>query len=206
MQSLLITGGNLPNRELKARELAAENSSQFDIHVFDTAENHGIDLTRDIIVATKHKPFESKLSNIIILEAGRLTSEAQNALLKLLEEPNETLQLILTATSRDALLPTVASRLSEINLAAKPNLAAKIPDLVVFKNKSLSEKLTEIERLKREDYISLWHNFLQKEIRANGNNLKSLHRYNKLVLKMQKAEKVNVNKKLIELILALEAP
>lgn len=206
MQSLLITGGNLISREKKAKEIAGEYSSQFDTQIFDANEKGGIDVTREIISKTKNKPYESKLTNIIVLEANNLTSEAQNALLKLLEEPTDTLQLVLTATSRDSLLPTVASRLSEVNLAVDTNSAIEISNFEEFNNQTLSGQLTKLEQTKRESYILFWQSKLEKEIRENGGNLKSLHRYNKLILKMQKAEKANVNKKLIDLILALEIP
>ena len=120
--------------------------------------------------------------------------------------PTESLQLVLTAVSRDKLLPTVASRLSEINLTTESKLSNETENFENFKNKLLSERLDQIERTKGEDYILGWKNLLEKEIREEGDNLNPLHRYNKLLLKMQKADKANVNRKLIGLILALEAP
>lgn len=46
----------------------------------------------------------------IILDADKLSHESQNALLKILEEPPKNTIIILTAFSRFALLPTIASR------------------------------------------------------------------------------------------------
>lgn len=58
-----------------------------------------------------------KISRIIIIEdAHLLTTEAQNALLKTLEEPPESTLLVLTATSIDALLPTIQSRVQTIHV------------------------------------------------------------------------------------------
>ena len=50
----------------------------------------------------------------IIEQAHTLTTEAQNALLKLLEEPPADTVLILTAENKRALLPTILSRLQTI--------------------------------------------------------------------------------------------
>lgn len=51
---------------------------------------------------------------IIIPEANSLTIEAQNALLKLLEEPPRDTHFILTASGAQAMLPTVRSRVQTV--------------------------------------------------------------------------------------------
>jgi hypothetical protein len=57
----------------------------------------------------------------LIEDAGDMSQEAQNAMLKLLEEPPAATLLILTADAADDLLPTVVSRTQTINIIA-PNL------------------------------------------------------------------------------------
>ncbi len=58
---------------------------------------------------------KSKLRRAIVIEdAQAMTTEAQNALLKLLEEPPQDTVFILTAVSVSALLPTTASRAQQI--------------------------------------------------------------------------------------------
>lgn len=56
----------------------------------------------------------------IIENAQLLTTEAQNALLKTLEEPPEDTVLIATATSAEALLPTIRSRMRVVNAVLPP--------------------------------------------------------------------------------------
>ena len=51
---------------------------------------------------------------VLIEHAGALTTEAQNAFLKLLEEPPADTLLVLTASSPRVLLPTIRSRLQSI--------------------------------------------------------------------------------------------
>ena len=55
-------------------------------------------------------PLEGPVRVSLILEAGALGQEAANALLKTLEEPPEGNLIVLTAPSRRAVLPTIASR------------------------------------------------------------------------------------------------
>jgi DNA polymerase III delta prime subunit len=53
---------------------------------------------------------------VIIDSADRMSHGAQNAFLKLLEEPNEHIHFILTAHNPRALLPTIHSRVQEVTL------------------------------------------------------------------------------------------
>lgn len=55
---------------------------------------------------------------VIIEQAEGLTQEAQNALLKILEEPPADTMLLLTASHLQALLPTIRSRVRLINLTS----------------------------------------------------------------------------------------
>lgn len=53
---------------------------------------------------------------VVIEDAGRMSVEAQNALLKLLEEPPPGSILILTAASENSVLPTILSRTQSVNV------------------------------------------------------------------------------------------
>jgi len=65
---------------------------------------------RDIIYEASLKPYEGRKRFFIINDAEAMTEEAQNALLKLLEEPPRNHILILTSSNPSGLLPTVLSR------------------------------------------------------------------------------------------------
>lgn len=64
------------------------------------------------------KPYASQWKIYICNEAEKMTVQAQNALLKTLEEPPAYGVIILLTTSMDALLPTIQSRC--INMSMKP--------------------------------------------------------------------------------------
>lgn len=69
-------------------------------------------LNNDIVI----KPYSSKYKIYIIDEADKLTIQAQNALLKTLEEPPAYAVIILLTTNHEALLSTILSRCITLNL------------------------------------------------------------------------------------------
>lgn len=81
-----------------------------------------IDQIRDLKRHIFQKPLSQKYKFIIIEAAEKLTDEAQNALLKILEEPPRHAILVLEAQNKHALLPTILSRVVKIqaDLGVKP--------------------------------------------------------------------------------------
>ena len=69
-----------------------------------------VDPIRDIIDRAGYRPFEGRRRVVIIDEADALVPQAQNALLKTLEEPPSSSVFILVSARADSLLPTVQSR------------------------------------------------------------------------------------------------
>lgn len=63
-----------------------------------------------IISQLKYKSFHNEDRVVIIRDAHYMTREAQNALLKILEEPPDRVFFILTTANEDKLLPTIISR------------------------------------------------------------------------------------------------
>jgi len=98
-----------------------------------TPENNAIsiDNARNIVAFTKLKTTGQRtIRRVIIIEdAQTLTNEAQNALLKTLEEPPVDTVFILTITSTAAILPTILSRTQTISL--QPIEQAKFIDFFI---------------------------------------------------------------------------
>lgn len=70
----------------------------------------GIQQARSLIQWAYLKPFKKKFKVAIIQPADSLTTEAQNCLLKILEEPPLNTSIFLFAKRKESLLPTVISR------------------------------------------------------------------------------------------------
>jgi DNA polymerase-3 subunit delta' len=69
-----------------------------------------VDDVRDVLGRTAFRPFEGRRRVVILADANILVEQAQNALLKSLEEPPPSTVFILTTAVPGALLPTVRSR------------------------------------------------------------------------------------------------
>jgi len=66
------------------------------------------------------KPYEAAWKVFVIRDAEAMSEEAANCLLKTLEEPPPQVVLVLTATSPEALLPTIVSRCQVVSLHPLP--------------------------------------------------------------------------------------
>jgi DNA polymerase III subunit delta' len=83
-----------------------------DVLVLEPGESGSIkvDQVREAIDRAAYRPFEGKRRLVIVDEADALIPEAQNALLKTLEEPPSASVFVLITARADVLLPTVLSR------------------------------------------------------------------------------------------------
>ena len=70
----------------------------------------GVDKTRKLKKWMTVKPYSGKNKLAVIPNAELLTIEAQNSILKELEEPNEGCHTVLTTFNQHLLLPTIQSR------------------------------------------------------------------------------------------------
>jgi DNA polymerase-3 subunit gamma/tau len=66
-----------------------------------------------------------KRKTLIIENADRMEEKARSALLKLLEEPPESISIVLTALRREAVMPTILSRLRPYRFTARSLLEEK---------------------------------------------------------------------------------
>lgn len=69
-----------------------------------------IDRIREIRRQASYKSFEGKGRVVLIFDCERMTIEAANSLLKIVEEPPEKMYLIMTSSKPNLLLPTITSR------------------------------------------------------------------------------------------------
>jgi len=99
-----------------------------------------IDQIRELGHALSMKPFEAKHRVVIIADAQRMNPSAGNALLKMLEEPPDRTILILVATRRSDLLPTIVSRCQHLRFNPIPQAA--LTDLLIQK-KGIDRKTAE---------------------------------------------------------------
>lgn len=90
--------------------LSIGSGTNLDVVEMDAASHRGIDDVRILREAAKLTPVSSKKKIYIIDEVHMLTTEASNALLKILEEPPEHVVFILATTNPEKLIETIRSR------------------------------------------------------------------------------------------------
>ncbi len=78
----------------------------------------GVDDIRKVRLDANISPFEAECKIVIFDSAHTLNVQSQNALLKILEEPPQSVYFILTAPSSKLLLPTVDSRCAKFSLGS----------------------------------------------------------------------------------------
>lgn len=74
------------------------------------------EVRRQIVSDVQIRPYQSKWKIYIMNEAEKMTLQAQNALLKTLEEPPSYAVIMLLSTSAQAMLPTILSRCVQLDL------------------------------------------------------------------------------------------
>jgi DNA polymerase-3 subunit gamma/tau len=88
-----------------------------DLIELNNSNNRGIDTVREVIYnGSKHKTWEGKNKGYLLDEVHKLTNDAQNALLKILEEPPNHVYFFLCTTEPEKLLKTVKSRCQQFQL------------------------------------------------------------------------------------------
>jgi DNA polymerase-3 subunit delta' len=95
------------------------------------ARSIGIEQIRAVMEKISRQPFSGPRSVVAVMEAHLATTEAQNAFLKVLEEPPPSAVIILVTDRTDLLLPTIVSRCSEIRFDPLPD-AVTAEYLVTF--------------------------------------------------------------------------
>lgn len=139
--ALLLTGPSgmgkqtvatwLASQLLKTNPDALSNHPYVSIIEPETGKTIGIEAVRNLEhTMSLRVPSAADVSRVVIIDqAHTMTTEAQNALLKTLEEPPKASVLILTSPYSASLLPTIRSRVQTIHIAApaREELAAALP-------------------------------------------------------------------------------
>lgn len=109
----------------------------------------GIERIRELRRVSGLKPLEGRRV-VIIAEADRMTPEASNALLKILEEPPAEMQMILTSSRDAGLLPTILSRCQRIDLTLLTN--AEVASALIARKGTTEEQAQLVARIAQGNF------------------------------------------------------
>ena len=111
--------------------LSIETGNSFDLHELDAASNNKVDDMRDLLgKVALGTPGQTKV--YLLDEVHMLTSGAENALLKTLEEPPDHVIFILATTEPHKVVETIRSRSQHLELKLLPieDLESLVEDVV----------------------------------------------------------------------------
>lgn len=120
MQSFLISSKDREEASKKADSLCSKNKiDKIDIDSINFEKSVGIEDVRVVQKKIYLKPIKSEAKAIILKAYNGLTIEAQNALLKILEEPPNNTIIVLLVETISQVLPTILSRCKNITIDDK---------------------------------------------------------------------------------------
>jgi DNA polymerase-3 subunit gamma/tau len=126
-----------------AKELKCTDNNLIEI---DTAQFRGIDTARDIRKNSQFTPLGGGVRVYLIDEVHKMTGDAQNALLKILEDTPSHIYFILCTTDPQSLLPTVRGRCSQfqVNVLSDALMSKLLQKIAKEEKDKLTEELIEI--------------------------------------------------------------
>jgi DNA polymerase III delta prime subunit len=199
--STIVIGNNKEGREEKILNLI--NDSKFslknnpDFLIIEKIKNKksiGIEEVREIGKFLKILPISHTQKIVLIKEANVLTPEAQNSLLKILEEPPEYARIILEAESSEKFLTTILSRCQTIT---SDETLEKVDKTTDFLSMNLDQKFDWAEKTSKleKDEIIEELNLILKEIKSTSNK-PSKESTNLLLEVIDNLSKYNLNTRL----------
>jgi len=205
LHSIIITGGTDQSRVGEALKIRQKYIRRFslqndpDTYILDEEKKIGIDTIRRLQIWLQKKPYQALKKIVLVKKAENLTIPAQNAFLKILEEPPKNSIIILTTQNTNLLLSTITSRCHIIRL---PFVFPQKRELKYKKNSinlSIGRKITLSRKIgKNKDEAQLWlktqRGFYHQQLKQGNSQAW------KIMAEINQAEKMleaNVNPRLV---------
>lgn len=121
----LFTGASGCGKTTIIRIIAKDlGVSEVDYHEYNASNTNGVDTIREINATSRLSPMGGKVKVILLDECHMLTNQAQNAMLKLLEDSPKNTFFFLATTNPEKILPAVKTRCVSIHMKSLPSNTA----------------------------------------------------------------------------------
>lgn len=169
-----------------------------------THDRMGIDQVRRLVYEAYLAPFSGDLRMFVIVFRS-ITHEAQNALLKLLEEPPKTAQFFVVTSMHTELLPTLRSRLMLMATEESLSDATSKSTCDTFRHMSYAERLATIaSRTSEKDDV--WFDALMEGLEIYASEKKDAALMADVLMVRQYSASPGASKKMLLEHLALSLP
>lgn len=206
MMSRVLVSANLLTRQQAIKTLLEEllpNQASPDLMYLLDDDKLGVEAIKKIRLFLSIKPLQSDIKVVVLESAQNLTIDAQNALLKTLEEPPGAALIILGVSSEHSLLPTVLSRCQVERLGdgkLTMNNEQFKTEIEQLGGKNIEERFEFIEKLEEKEQ------FLDALLIYFRDKLPKNLEFTKKLLQAKSWQDSNVNLRAILEYLMLELP
>jgi len=180
METFIIQGGSLLDRQ---NHLLSKSANTELIHLFAEKTSISLKQVQDLSAPLSISPQIARI--IWIEEANLLTIPAQNALLKMLEEPPEQTSFYLTVKSKSSLLATIQSRaliisLDQTNIVDDPSVLQELKTVMLLSPGDRLANITKRDREETKQWLAQIEGALKSKLKDSQLNLKSAQMLAKL--------------------------
>lgn len=181
MQSTIIYGNTKQLRLLKANELlndlgGIKPENRLNLVVSDDSSVISIGQVREAIKFIHIRPKESDMKVVLIEEAESMNLEAQNAILKTLEEPPAYALILILTSKKSFLLDTIISRClliqsdrEDVNKEIDSEVKEVMSSIESLLNGSIGVRLDWVsenkKRLGEKEFLEIWLDSFEKVLR-----------------------------------------
>lgn len=188
MQSILISSKNREKGREEAQKIIKNlKINKFDITIFESEKAIGIADIREIQQKIFRKPIKSDYIAVLIDASNGITHEAQNALLKTLEEPPESTLIIVQVLSSNEILPTILSRCKVYELTSQKEKNDVSEFLKILNSEDgVGERLKLAQDLAKDknealDFLESLIVDLRKDLVSNYKTVKTIQKFHTVI-------------------------
>jgi len=176
---LLVYGLGIPDIEIVASHYGRTVATDPDVMVLTDEKSIKIEHVRQLQQQLSTQPLTKQGRLVVIYPANKITRPAQQALLKLVEEPPPRTQMVLVTNSRQDVLPTIQSRCVITYLQPDETLAIEEtgPSLItqILSLNTTKQKVEFMQSLpsKREELLEILVAELRQPLPLTGDTQKA---------------------------------